>query len=202
MKIGGGLSGAFGGGAAGGAEDAGTGAAKLLSGESNAKTAGNVLNFGSSSSNGTGVEFGSKDALTETSNGQSTSSESSITQLLNAIMELLKNSGANSDKSGSGSGTGNGSSGTQDASGSSDIMTQLMDMIKKMLGQSSEGTSSADQGNTSSSSGQSGNGSQEQSQDSSGLAGKLGGALQMLGLGAILSAISGGSGSQGSGESK
>lgn len=207
MKIGGGLNGTSGSGQTGGGDNLISELTSRATGQngSGSGSLGNILNFGTSALNGSGgqgVQFGSKEALTQTSEGgnsQSTGNESTITQLLNAILELLKGSEANNEKSGSGS--GNGSSGSQEASGSGDIMTQLMEMIKKMLGQSSEGANATGQ-NGSSSSPESGNGSQDQTQDSNGLAAKLGGALQMLGLGAILSALSGGAGAQGGGESK
>lgn len=206
MKIGGGLNGTSGSGQAGGGDNFISELASKTGGQNGSGGLGNILNFGTSTlsgNGGQGVQFGSKEALAQTSEGgnsQSADNESTITQLLNAILELLKGSEANSGKNGSGS--GNGSSGTQDASGSGDIMTQLMEMIKKMLGQSSEGANGSGQSGSSSSSPQNGNGSQDQTQDSSGLAAKLGGALQMLGLGAILSALSGGTGAQGGGESK
>jgi len=211
MKIGGGLNGASGGGKTGEMDLTTNLVGKGKQNGPEAGNLGNVLSFGTSALNGSGgqgVQFGDSKALAQTGESgksQSGSSENTITQLLNAILELLKGSEANKEKNGSGSGTGNGSSGTQDASGSGDIMTQLMEMIKKMLGQSSEGSNASGQNGSPSSSqsgsSQSGNGS-DQTQDSSGLAAKLGGALQMLGMGAILSALSGGAGAQGGGESK
>ncbi|RRZ93729.1 hypothetical protein [Erwinia sp. 198] len=215
MKIGGGVNGAIGGGKTGG--DAGL-QLPLSNKQNNGQGSpglGNILNFATSALNsggGQGVQFGSKEALARNgSNGssQSTGNESSITQLLNAILELLKGGEANSDKTGSGSsgagssGAGNGTSGAQETAGSGDIMTQLMEMIKKMLGQPSEGANASGQGGSGGSGGatQGGKGAEDE-QGSSGLAAKLGGALQMLGLGAILSALSGGTGAQGGGESK
>lgn len=235
MKIGGGANGALG----GGLDNIGskfTDVGKKVDGDSNnsGKTnSGNgssgALNFGSSALGKIidhGVQFGSQggnkpsqvsDASSGSEGGQGVGGENStmnsITQLLNAIVQLLKGQqgGEEGSKTGTdaGNGSGTGSGGTQEA-GSGDILTQLMDMIKKMLGQqssdgsegSSDAASQSGSGSSSPAAAQSSNGSQEAGQDGSGMAGKLGSALQMLGLGALLSALQngGGTGAQGGSE--
>ncbi|WLS77837.1 hypothetical protein Q3V30_15370 [Erwinia pyri] len=275
MKIGGGANGALGGGLEGIGSKF-TDVAKKFDGESSpaGKNGSNgALNFGSSALSKIadhGIEFGNQGgsplSLKEKSSsgseggqgvsGEQNSTLNSITQLLNAIVQLLKSKGGEEGgKTGTDAASGSGNSNTQEASGngdmltqlmemikkmlgqtdgtdkgdaaakengsengsgtsgsegtagSGDIMTQIMDMIKKLLGQSAEGSDSASGSGTGSGSGsgtpaaQSSSGEGQNGQD--GLVGKLGSALQMLGLGAILSAIqgSGGAGAQGGSES-
>lgn len=276
MKIGGGLGGALGGGKSGGADmpgpdlsgkgrqDIGPNGARNNGSDSNGGgIMGNALNFGSSAlskvtSPSDSVQFGNQNKTSgsdmlsnksqsgEGASGSQNSVLNSLTQLLSAIVQLLKGQSAEGSEKGGKEGanaSGNGNA-TQDASGKGDMMTQLMEMIKKMLGISDDGKSTGDAatkqsagGNGSAggaqdasggdmmtqlmemikkmlgisdggkSTGQSAEGgtgagganaspsqgtAKEGTQESGGLAGKLGSALQMLGLGAILSALQGG----------
>lgn len=184
--------------------------------QAKSERAGQGVNFGTQGGNGT-ANSALAIPLKNSQSGQEVSedqdSTNAITQLLNAIIQLLQGQGKTDDSgktaseaSDGSNASANGPTATQNEQGSSDMLTQLMDMIKKLLGQSSEGSDSAGQSANGGSaaapaSAQSSNGTQDSGSESNGIAGKLGAALQMLGLGAILSALQGsGASAQGSGD--
>ncbi|MFU9136270.1 hypothetical protein [Erwinia tasmaniensis] len=184
--------------------------------QAKSEPAGQGVNFGAQGSSGTAnsalaVPLKNSQSGPQVSGDQD--STNAITQLLNALIQLLQGQGKTGDSGKSASeasdgsnASANGPTATQNEQGSSDMLTQLMDMIKKMLGQSSEGSDSAGQSANGDSaaapaSAQSSNGTEDSGSESNGIAGKLGAALQMLGLGAILSALQGsGASAQGSGD--
>ncbi|WP_034913266.1 MULTISPECIES: hypothetical protein [Erwinia] len=275
MKIGGGNGGMFSGKTGGdmpgpdvsgkGRQDIGPNGARNNGSQGGGSIGGKALDYGSNMLSQTtgksdGLSFGTQPGSNLFSAKSSKGSEgsqgadgqadnnvmSNITQLLNAIVQLLKGQSQGGEKAGNGESNAptegsktEGSNGTQ---GSGDIMTQLMEMIKKMLGQegegsktgeatseqqpSSESTQNASGGDTltqlmdmikkllgqstegGESTGKSGGegstpAAAQNTNDNQegGVTGKLGTALQMLGLGTLLSALQGGAGGAQGGES-